>query len=182
MINIIVAFPKMENAKSIKSILVKNGFRVSAVCTTGAQALQHADMLGEGIVVCAGRLQDMMYTQLREYLPPYFQMLVLASANQREEGTRDNVVFLTMPLKVHELVSSLKMMSNRLVRRSRKNPRPPRRSEEEKQTIQKAKEVLMARNSMTEEEAHRYMQKSSMDSAMGLAEAAQMILSLMENI
>lgn len=180
MINIIVVFPKIENAKSIKNILVKNGFRVNAVCTTGAQALQHADMLGKGIVVCAGRLQDMMYTQLREYLPDYFQMLVVASCNQREEGTRDNVVFLTMPLKVHELVGTLEMMSNNLVRRRRKKTGPAKRSEEEKQLLQKAKQMLMERNNMTEEEAHRYMQKSSMDSGTGLVETAQMILSMMQ--
>lgn len=180
MINIIVVFPKIENAKSIKNILVKNGFRVNAVCTAGAQALQHADMLGEGIVVCAGRLPDMMYTQLREYLPHYFQMLVVASCNQREEGTRDNVVFLTMPLKVHELVSTLEMMSNNLVRRRRKKPGPAKRSEEEKQQLQKAKQMLMERNNMTEEEAHRYIQKSSMDSGTGLVETAQMILSMMQ--
>lgn len=179
MINIIVAFPKMENAKSIKSILVKNGFHVNAVCTSGAQALQHADMLEEGIVVCAGRLQDMMYIQLREYLPPHFQMLVVASPGLWEEGAVENVVSLTMPLKVHELVGTLEMMSHSLVRRHRKKIRPPGRSEEEKQMIQKAKEVLMARNNMTEEEAHRYIQKSSMDSATGLAETAQMILSMM---
>lgn len=179
MINIIVAFPKMENAKSIKSILVKNGFHVNAVCTSGAQALQHADMLEEGIVVCAGRLQDMMYIQLREYLPPHFQMLVVAPPGLWEEGAVENVVSLTMPLKVHELVGTLEMMSHSLVRRRRKKIRPPGRSEEEKEMIQKAKEVLMARNNMTEEEAHRYIQKSSMDSATGLAETAQMILSMM---
>lgn len=179
MINIIVAFPKMENAKSIKSILVKNGFHVNAVCTSGAQALQHADMLEEGIVVCAGRLQDMMYIQLREYLPPHFQMLVVASPGLWEEGAVENVVSLTMPLKVHELVGTLEMMSHSLVRRRRKKTRPPGRSVEEKEMIQKAKEVLMARNNMTEEEAHRYIQKSSMDSATGLAETAQMILSMM---
>lgn len=178
MINIIVAFPKMENAKSIKSILVKNGFRVNAVCTSGAQALQHADMLEEGIIVCAGRLQDMMYIQLREYLPLHFQMLVVAPPGLWEEGKAENVVSLTMPLKVHELVATLEMMANSLMRRRRKKSRPARRSEEEKEMIQKAKEVLMARNSMTEEEAHRYMQKSSMDSATGLAETAQMILSM----
>lgn len=179
MINIIVAFPKMENAKSIKSILVKNGFHVNAVCTTGAQALQHADMLEEGIIVCAGRLQDMMYIQLREYLPPHFQMLIVASPGLWEEGAVENVVSLTMPLKVHELVGTLEMMTHSLVRRRRKKSRPAGRSEEEKQMIQKAKEVLMARNNMTEEEAHRYIQKSSMDSATGLAETAQMILSMM---
>lgn len=38
----------------------------------------------------------------------------------------------------------------------------------------------MARNNMTEEEAHRYMQKSSMDSGTCMAETAQMILSMMQ--
>jgi Response regulator with putative antiterminator output domain len=168
----------MENAKNIKSILVKNGFRVNAVCTSGAQVLQHADMLEEGIIVCAGRLQDMMYIQLREYLSPHFQMLVVASAGLWEAEKSENVVSLTMPLKVHELVGTLEMMANSLMRRRRKKGRPAGRSEEEKQMIQKAKEVLMARNNMTEEEAHRYMQKSSMDSATNLAETAQMILSI----
>lgn len=179
MINVIVAFPKTENAKSIKNILVKNGFLVNAVCTGGAQALQHADMLGEGIVVCAGRLLDMTYTQLREYLPPHFQMLVVSSPKQIAEGTRDNVVFLTMPLKVHELVSTLEMMSHDFVRRRKKRSNLPKRSEEERRMLQKAKEVLMARNNMTEEEAHRYMQKCSMDSGTGIVETAQMILSMM---
>lgn len=36
MTNIIVAFAKIEDAKSIKNILVKNGFGVTAVCTSGA--------------------------------------------------------------------------------------------------------------------------------------------------
>ena len=177
---IIVAFPKVENAKSIKNILVKYGYQVNAVCTTGARALQHADALGEGLVVCAGRLQDMMFSQLREYLPPSFQMLVVASPNQWEEGTKEGVICLSMPLKVHELVSTLEMMSHAFVRRRRKTSRPPQRNEEDRQMIKKAKEVLMARNNMTEEEAHRYMQKSSMDSGTGMAETAQMILSMMQ--
>ena len=60
MINVIVAFPKIENGKSIKYILIKSGFQVGSVCVTGAQVLQNADMLGDGIVVCGYRLQDMI--------------------------------------------------------------------------------------------------------------------------
>ena len=37
----------------------------------------------------------------------------------------------------------------------------------------------MVRNNMSEEEAHRYIQKRSMDNGTGLIETAQMILSLM---
>lgn len=86
MVNIIVAFPKIENGKKIKNILVKHGFCVSAVCTTGGQALQHADLLEEGIVVCAGRLTDMVYGQLREYLPAGFEMLVVSSPGLGRKG------------------------------------------------------------------------------------------------
>ena len=37
----------------------------------------------------------------------------------------------------------------------------------------------MAGNHMTEEEAHRYLQKTSMDSGTNLVETAQMVLSMM---
>ncbi|BDF15193.1 ANTAR domain protein [[Clostridium] scindens ATCC 35704] len=45
--------------------------------------------------------------------------------------------------------------------------------------IRQAKELLMARNNMSEEEAHRYLQKSSMDSGTNMVETAQMVLSIM---
>jgi len=38
----------------------------------------------------------------------------------------------------------------------------------------------MERNHMTEEEAHRYLQKSSMNSGTNLVEAAQMVITLVE--
>ena len=43
MTNIIVVFPKPEEARGIKGLLVKNGFSVTAVCTTGAQAMSQVD-------------------------------------------------------------------------------------------------------------------------------------------
>ena len=50
----------------------------------------------------------------------------------------------------------------------------------DKELIAKAKEVLMERNHMEEEEAHRYLQKCSMESGTGLVESAQMVLTLMD--
>ena len=43
MVNVIVLFAKIEEAKSIKNLLVRHGINVTQVCTTGAQAAQ-ADM------------------------------------------------------------------------------------------------------------------------------------------
>jgi response regulator NasT len=53
------------------------------------------------------------------------------------------------------------------------------RSEEDSQILSRAKRVLMNRNSLSEDEAHRYIQKRSMENGTGLVETAEMIISLM---
>ena len=53
---------------------------------------------------------------------------------------------------------------------------PPKRREEEQKLIRAAKELLMDVNRMTEAEAHRFLQKRSMDSGMKLVEMAQYII------
>lgn len=179
--NVIIVFPKMENGQSIKRILQQNGYEVNAVCTTGAQVLQHAHNLSGGIVVCGYRLVDMMYTELHDYLPPQFEMLLVASASVCDDREDQNIVCLRMPLQVHELIQTMNMMSGTVLRRKKKlRQKPKERTEEEKTLLRDAKELLMARNDMTEEEAHRYLQKRSMDNGTDLVETAQMILSLMK--
>lgn len=180
MINIIVAFPKIENGKSLKNILIKSGFSVDAVVTTGAQALQYANSLDGGILVCSSRLVDLMYTELYEYLPKNFEMLLVASPSVCNDHEISDLMCLAMPLKVHELTQTMEMMSYSITRKRKKErAMPKQRSEEEQKMIKNAKELLMLRNNMTEEEAHRYIQKRSMDSGTGLVETSQMILSLL---
>ena len=61
MTNIIVAFSKQEDAKSIKNILMRGGFQVVAVCTSGAQVLNSIEDLNGGIIVSGYRFEDMLY-------------------------------------------------------------------------------------------------------------------------
>ena len=69
LINIIVVFPKKEVALKIKNILVKNGYDVAAVCLTGARAMEAVERLEAGVIVSGIRFVDMVYHELREYLP-----------------------------------------------------------------------------------------------------------------
>ena len=83
-------------------------------------------------------------------------------------------------LKVHELLQTVEMMDYTITRRRKKQrEKPKQRSKDEQEMIAEAKALLMERNNMTEEEAHRYIQKRSMDNGTGLTETAQMILSLL---
>ena len=54
------------------------------------------------------------------------------------------------------------------------------RNPKDQQIIDSAKNLLMERNHLTENEAHRYLQKCSMDSGTNLVETAQMVLTLMD--
>ncbi|HIS30476.1 MAG TPA: ANTAR domain-containing protein [Candidatus Limivivens intestinipullorum] len=181
MVNVIVVFPNLENAKSVRNLLIRNGYSVAGVCTSGAQALQAADRLTDGIIVCGYKFSDMLYTELHECLPPSFEMLLAASDTVLGMGVSRDIVSLPLPLKVHDLVNTLEMMTAAHLRKKRKQKaKPKERSLEDKRIIEKAKQLLMERNHMTEDEAHRYIQKCSMDSGNSMVESAKMVFSLMK--
>lgn len=181
MSHIIVAFPKRENAASIRNILVRSGMEVSAVCLTGAAVLQNADTWDEGLVICGFRMQDMQYTRLRELLPEKFEMLLVASPDRWMDGSLpDGVIGLPMPIKVYDLINSVDMIVQAMESRRRKRKKQTReRSAGDREIVERAKALLMERNHMSEEEAHRYLQKCSMESGTNMVETAQMILTIM---
>lgn len=179
MADIIVAFPKLEDAKNLRKLLIRNGYEVNLVCDSGAQIVSAVNQLDGGVVISGYRFSDMHFSEVLEYLPKGFQMLLMASPGKLEDSDISDVVSLPMPIKVQDLLNTLEMMLGQYNRWKKKQKHKPKvRSEGEKRTIQAAKELLMERNQMTEEEAHRYIQKLSMDSATNLVETAEMILDL----
>ena len=177
--NIIVAFAKIEEAKSVKNILVKNGFSVTAVCTSGAQALSFADEFHYGIIIAGFRLADMICVELKENLPEGFDMVVMAPQRVLSDISGAGIMGLAMPLKVHELVNTIDMMSQSVIRRKKKlREKPKVRNAEEAAVIERAKRLLIERNNMTEDEAHRYLLKRSMDNSVSLVETAQVLIAL----
>lgn len=181
MINIVVVFPRLDDAKNIRNLLVRNGYSVVGVCSLGAQVLQITDRLDSGIIVCGYKVNDMIYSELRACLPPGFEMLLIASAHILASCEISDVVGLELPIRVRDLVNTLEMMAGTMLRRKkRQKAKPKERTEEERKMISDAKKLLMERNHMTEEEAHRYIQKCSMDSGNSLVETAQMVFALMK--
>ena len=180
MSNIIIALPKIDDARGIRSILLKNGFNVTGVCTTGAQVLSQIDGWSDGIIICGYKLNDMMYSELHDCLPEGFDMLLMASQRAMNDCLNNDIICLAMPFKVHDLADTVSMMSHTIIRRQKKaKQKPKERSAEETALIKEAKELLMFRNNMTEEEAYRYIQKCSMDSGTNMVETAQMVLTML---
>ena len=107
-------------------------------------------------------------------------MLLLASPDKWSEGDTEGVIGLSMPLKVYDFINTVEMMLTNLERKRRKRKQEVRKRDSRQQAlIKQAKELLMERNHMSEEEAHRYIQKCSMDSGTNMTETAEMVLRVM---
>ena len=141
--------------------------------------MEQVDGLNDGIVISGYKMTDMVFSELRDCLPAGFELLLMASRSVIEQYAGD-MISLAMPLKVHELIETVGMMVQAIERRRRRMRAVPKeRNPEEVALIRDAKRLLMERNNMTEEEAHRYIQKCSMDSGTNMVETAQMVLSIM---
>lgn len=178
MTNVIVAFARQEDGKRIRDVLVKSGFLTVTLCSCGAQVLNRAAMMEQGIVVCGYRFKDMSCIQLREQLSPRFEMLLAASPGCLGTDEARGMVFLPSPFSVRDLAGTVRMMEQGQRKGGRKHGRLHERSEQEKSLLESAKRILMERNGMTEPAAHRYLQKCSMDSGVSLPESAAMVIQL----
>lgn len=177
--NIIVAFPRLDDARNLKNILVRSGFSVAALCNTGAQVLSYADGLSSGIIISAYKLPDMLFFEIKEFMPKDFEMLVLASKQRLKECQGDGVMALPMPFAIGDFLDTVSMLATAVDKKRKLAKKLPKiKSEEEKQLIEQAKILLMERNNFTENEAHKFMQKCSMDSGTNIVESAKMVLTM----
>lgn len=179
MVNVIVAFPKIEDAKGIRNLLVKYGFLVAGVHTSGARALARAYELGNCIIVTGYQLTDMIYEELWESMPDHARMLLLTGKDVWADCSGKGILYLAMPFRPRELIETMNMLVDQILAVRRKRKTGPRtRSSREEEIINDAKGILRERNHMTEEEAHRYLQKCSMENGSDLVETARMVLSM----
>lgn len=178
---ILIVMPKSEDAKHLADMLTNRDLLMDIeICQTASEILRISNDRDYGVVICTKSLKDMGYIELSEYLPRYFGMILLTKDIGLETFS-DNTVKLLMPFKTSELVSTIEMMTGQYLRKIRKKKSVPiKRSQAEQKVIDEAKILLMERNGMTESEAFRYIQKTSMDTGRNMVESAQMILLLNE--
>lgn len=193
--HLIIAFSDQEVAQKIKALLISCGLPVKGVCSTGAQVLQMATLCDDGgVVVCPIRLMDMTAQEVMSLLSDHFDMLVLATPRQQSLIGGLGIFTLVQPSSATAIVESVrKLLATRQLRADDsldlvRNYRPPGpksglepgnshgRSPEDQKLIEQAKYLLMNRKKISESEAHRYLQKKSMESGIRLVELAKRII------
>ncbi len=172
---IVVAFENENNRKRICDMLEANGIQVKVSCRSGSEAIRAIRKMSGGIVISGYKLSEMTASDLAYDLNGIAMVLIIAPQQQLELCVNENMFKLPTPFSRGDLVSSVRM----LLQMQEKHYRavPPRRSEKDTADINKAKELLMNKNGMSEEEAHRFIQRKSMDTGAKAAETARLIIS-----
>lgn len=173
---VIVAFENRATATSIAEVLESGGVADCVVCHSAAEVRRLVNKQGLGVVVCGFKFSDGAAENLYYDLPERCVMLMVASQNRLELCETEGIFQLPSPVSRGDLLASVRMLLQFARRRVSRYPVPGHRSEEENQLVAQAKAVLMDRHGMTEEQAHRFLQKESMDHGAKLAETARIVL------
>ena len=177
MAGILVANANPDSAKKIAFVLRSAGLPVVALCGTGTKAVEYSRRR-HGIVVCSGRLTDMPAVRLPELCERGTDFLFLLKPEEMQVLGETDHLRLQMPLSKADLVASAGLLVNLQeaaglsVRR-----RMEAGVEDERAVVERAKGLLRERNWMTEEKAHRFLQKKSMEHGRKLLESALITLS-----
>lgn len=172
---VIVAFANTEAQRRISKILESGGCRPAACCFSGAEVIRAVRKLGTASLVCGFKLRDMTASDLAASLRATAAVLVVTSPVYLDMCRGENLFKLAAPVSRADFFSSLGMIRQL----EEETLRPPvlRRRESDQKVIDRAKELLISVNRMTESEAHRFLQKRSMDTGLRMAETAQIIIS-----
>lgn len=171
---IVTVFAREEAQRRILRMLKAGGYAVAGCFFSGADVIRAVRKLECTAVVCSFRLRDMTAAELAQNLAPDTAVLVIASASNLDRCQGENLYKLPVPASRTDLYASVDMLLQ--FRRKRARRSPPQRREEAQRLIRRAKELLMDVDCMSEAEAHRFVQKRSMDSGLRLEQTARLII------
>lgn len=178
--SVLLAFQNDQASAVIRNVALRGGYRVCAECKSGAEVIRFAERMGEALptLVCGFRLSDMTAKELYDMLPQGANMVVLLSPAQSSLrfDFPPGVSALNLPVASRELINTLDNIEAAASLRSASCERV-HRSEDEKRIIEEAKALLMSRHMMTEMQAHRYLQRQSMNNGRKMVDTAALIIS-----
>lgn len=172
--NVIVAFRNEKIADTVIRMLSLDGIGTAAECSSGAEVRKQMSYYGSGILICGYNLRDTSIISLIDDVPESFSVVLIGNYSQINLCDSERVFKLAVPLSKADLIYSVTMLMN--MESKYRTASAPIREDSERALIDDAKHLLIDKYNMTEEQAHRYMQKKSMNTGTKLVEIAKIIL------
>ncbi|MGN1317697.1 MAG: ANTAR domain-containing response regulator [Lachnospirales bacterium] len=172
--NIFIALNNKKTALSIAKILISEGISVTAVIKNVSDLTTTLSYYKNGTIITSCLFDGIHIDRIMDYVPDGYTAIVVGNKEQLNNCENDNLFKLAVPLHKNDLICALDMMSTF---DSSYQPESNKSLQDEK-LIDRAKHTLIDTYNMTEEQAHRYIQKKSMDTGRKLVEIAKIILEI----
>ena len=169
---VVLAFSKYETADKIKIMLDGSGYEVYAVCQSKAELLRAVVDCDEVLVIMGYKLPDAVADDVFEDLRDGQKLMSIVKAERQGEIYNQDIFVVTLPVNRQILINSIETFVGIIERRKHRK----KRTFEEEKIIESAKAYLMENHLMTEEQAHRFIQKRSMDTGAKFIDTAKAIL------
>lgn len=175
MVHIVLAFSHDDTALKIRRMLDGTGYEPDNIlCHTAAELFRAIEDYDNVLVIMGYKLPDMVVDGIYEYVHSGCKIMSIVRADHIEEILNDEIFVLPLPVTRAKLVSSVNM----LIGDAPKIKKSTERSSPENKLVEEAKLFLMDTYHMTEQQAHRFMQKRSMDSGSKMIDTARLILGM----
>lgn len=181
--SVIIAFANPLLTSWATTVLSRGGYTIEYSFRTAGDIARVADFCTSPVVVCGFQFADMTAEGLMSVLGGRLAMVAVVLPHQRNLVDRLDIPVVPYPVSALELVQAVEEAERTAARAAlgissagTSVSRPEERPAEEKLLILKAKGILMQRFRMTESQAHRCIQKTSMDRSLKLIDTARMII------
>lgn len=171
---VVLAFSKAETADKIRIMLDGSGYEVLAVCRSKAELLRYIASIDEVLVIMGYKLPDAVADEVFEDLRDGQKLMSIVKAERQSEIYNQDIFVVTLPVNRQVLINSIETFVGIIERQRHRVKRTP----EEEKIILSAKAYLMENHLMTEEQAHRFIQKRSMDTGARFIDTARAILKI----
>lgn len=171
--NIFIAFDNHKAAVSIAKILIANGNNVVLIAKSFNELIQSLNYYPAGIIITGCTFDGVRTERVIDDIREEFNIVVLGKKAQIDIFPEGRVFKLSIPLQKNDLICSVEML---MALDAQCKPSLSK-GESEERIILRAKQMLIDLYSMSEEEAHRYIQKKSMDTGRKTSEIAEIIIS-----
>ena len=175
---VIIAFERESLCQRFSEILESSGVAYCLTCRSGDVVRRLLSTQQIRCVVCGYKLADGAAESLFADLPAGCSMLMVATQAQLDQCGNPDIFRLPSPVGRGDIVSSVRVLLQLAVREERS--RRSRRSGEEQELVDQAKRLLMERRGLSEEQAHRLLQKRSMDGGMRMHQTARQLIHELE--
>lgn len=167
--NIIIGFHSKKICLNISNVLNSYGIKADFICQSGAKLREMATYFGEGVIILGEKFSDEFSINIINDFWQNFNIIFIGNLAQINICEDKKAYKLVTPLKQEELISAIEMQL------FKDTPRKIKQNKD-KEILNKAKKILFEKYNFTEEKAHKFIQKMSMEKRQKMLETANYII------